>query len=36
MGEFNKQPVQTPEWAIPENIHTPSMDDIGNPARNAQ
>ena len=23
-------------WAIPENIHTPPMDDIGNPVRNAQ
>ena len=24
------------KWAIPENIHTPSMDDIGNPVGNAQ
>ena len=23
-------------WAIPENIHTPPMDDIGNTVRNAQ
>ena len=23
-------------WAIPENIHTPPMDDIGNPVGNAQ
>ena len=23
-------------WAIPENIHTPPMDDIGNPVINAQ
>ena len=23
-------------WAIPENIHTHPMDDIGNPVRNAQ
>ena len=22
-------------WAIPENIHTPPMDDIGNPVENA-
>ena len=22
-------------WAIPENIHIPPMDDIGNPAENA-
>ena len=24
------------EWAIPENIHTSPMDNIGNPVRNAQ
>ena len=23
-------------WAVPENIHTPPMDDIGNPVVNAQ
>ena len=23
------------EWTIPENIHTPHMDDIGNPVENA-
>ena len=38
--ELHKYPmynrISSPEWAIPENIHTPLMDDIGNPARNAQ
>ena len=24
------------EWAIPENIHTPPMDDIGDPVVNAR
>ena len=28
--------IEQKYWAIPENIHTTPMDDIGNPVENAQ
>ena len=35
-GLWTPKMSQRSYWAIPENIHNPPMDDIGNPVRNAQ